>query len=69
MTSLVTADTTPVEAYVTFEMHAHLRNGTDFTVQYDSRNGFRLDGECWNKDLSRFHEMIAACTAFTRGGR
>ena len=69
MTSLVTADTTQVEAYVTFEMHAHLRNGTDFTVQYDSRNGFRLEGECWNKDLSLFHEMIAACTAFTRGGR
>ena len=62
-------DEETVEAYVTFEMFSRDRDGHEFTVQYDSRNGFRLEGKCWNKDLSLFHEMIEACTAFTRGGR
>ena len=57
------------EAYVTFEMNVHNQDGTEFKAQYDSRKGFGLSGECWNKDLDLFHGMIASCTAFTRNDR
>ena len=57
------------EARVTFKMCVTHPGGKKFEVAYDSRSGLSLLGECWNKDLSLFHDMIAACTEFTRKGR